>query len=985
MTLLFEDFSEPVRLNLWDFGGQEVYHGSHSLFLQGQAVFLILWTPTLEAGSDSERDLRFRHRPLSYWLDYLRAFAGTDASVLIVQSQCDSARDRASHPPVKVDDFFFLRWLEVSAKTGLGLNLVKAALEESVRDCFERCPSPPIGAGRIKVRDRLRQLLEEDQKLEPAKQRHRLLERAEFDHLCDEVGGVSDKEALLDFLHHNGAVFYRPGLFSDRIILDQNWALEAIYALFDRKKILPLLRGYGRFNRADLEALIWSGYTPEEQKVFLGMMESCGICFRVRELPQQEQLPWWDKEWEYIAPELLPTWSEAQKSLLTGRIPMGLPMAEAEARYAFLHEGVLRGYLSKIGLQAGDSALYWKYGCWAYEETTDSRVLIESQWQDAESEAGGGSIRLRAWGENAETLIDPLLETLQKLPVGQSPEIKRTKTIALRGTARASASITARLHSGPPVAGPSEIVRQDTSKQLDRPTQIKLEDLIFARDPQSAGLTTAANTSHTDYWAPVRDAPQAPTSPKTSIQEVVLLIHGIRDFAEWQDMVATVLSEIQNIEVCPLKYGRFDAFRFWFPLWTREAPVKNLLWRVRAAIKQYSPAKLSVVAHSFGTYAIGKILRENPDIRLHRLILCGAILPSNFHWDQIQHNVEPPIINDCGIKDIWPVLAHSTTFGYGPSGRFGFGTPGVRDRYHDFGHGGFFQEKFVSDFWLPWFRSGTFVKSKAPPPSGAHWHLLTIFQIKWLAFLLCVLGISWLALTNVPKGGDKSDAFRSTPTPTPIPQPTTTATNVKVVLSDERTVVAITMKAVGSKTQIDRREDNYHIEAFSAWGQDDGVTKEDTLSPPQGYRLVDFRYRYHVTLGPSDRVHTVERVNNGVRYRLTAMHGPWHNRERNLTNLDITLISETVNVVPSEGPVVSLIQTPVVVKRGQSVKIVDFPNVAKGDVQTVDSYVLTIKVRNPNGEISDGAWTFRPSADGTSEEYNGVRIARSGDSIFVDF
>jgi hypothetical protein len=277
------------------------------------------------------------------------------------------------------------------------------------------------------------------------------------------------------------------------------------------------------------------------------------------------------------------------------------------------------------------------------------------------------------------------------------------------------------------------------------------------------------------------------------------------------------------------------------------------------------------------------------------------------------------------------------------------------------------------------------VKSKAPPPSGAHWHLLTIFQIKWLAFLLCVLGISWLALTNVPKGGDKSDAFRSTPTPTPIPQPTTTATNVKVVLSDERTVVAITMKAVGSKTQIDRREDNYHIEAFSAWGQDDGVTKEDTLSPPQGYRLVDFRYRYHVTLGPSDRVHTVERVNNGVRYRLTAMHGPWHNRERNLTNLDITLISETVNVVPSEGPVVSLIQTPVVVKRGQSVKIVDFPNVAKGDVQTVDSYVLTIKVRNPNGEISDGAWTFRPSADGTSEEYNGVRIARSGDSIFVDF
>jgi hypothetical protein len=33
-------------------------------------------------------------------------------------------------------------------------------------------------------------------------------------------------------------------------------------------------------------------------------------------------------------------------------------------RYAFLHEGILRGYLSKLGDQAKDAAIYWKYGCW---------------------------------------------------------------------------------------------------------------------------------------------------------------------------------------------------------------------------------------------------------------------------------------------------------------------------------------------------------------------------------------------------------------------------------------------------------------------------------------------------------------------------------------------------------------------------------------------------------------------------------------------
>jgi hypothetical protein len=59
-------------------------------------------------------------------------------------------------------------------------------------------------------------MFDADQKLEPAKRRHRLLERAEFDHLCDEVGGISDKEALPDFLHYNGAVARRLRRSDDR-------------------------------------------------------------------------------------------------------------------------------------------------------------------------------------------------------------------------------------------------------------------------------------------------------------------------------------------------------------------------------------------------------------------------------------------------------------------------------------------------------------------------------------------------------------------------------------------------------------------------------------------------------------------------------------------------------------------------------------------------------------------------------------------------
>ena len=32
---------------------------------------------------------------------------------------------------------------------------------------------------------------------------------------------------------------------------------------------------------------------------------------------------------------------------------------------------------------AKDAAIYWKYGCWFYEQKTRSQVLIESRWDDA--------------------------------------------------------------------------------------------------------------------------------------------------------------------------------------------------------------------------------------------------------------------------------------------------------------------------------------------------------------------------------------------------------------------------------------------------------------------------------------------------------------------------------------------------------------------------------------------------------------------------
>lgn len=198
------------------------------------------------------------------------------------------------------------------------------------------------------------------------------------------------------------------------------------------------------------------------------------------------------------------------------------------------------------------------------------------------------------------------------------------------------------------------------------------------------------------------DDQQSKQKSDLAIKEVILVLHGIRDHGEWQESVNKVLSQIPQTVVIPLKYEFFDTLRFWFPILTRRAPIKRVLKALRDVQGQdnFRGARISVIAHSFGTYIITKILDENPDISLHRLVLCGAVVSRRFNWTRYRRQVDNGnIINDCGIKDIWPVLAQSVSFGYGASGIYGFGCPSVKDRWHEFGHTGFLNDNFIIKYW----------------------------------------------------------------------------------------------------------------------------------------------------------------------------------------------------------------------------------------------------------------------------------------------
>lgn len=87
-----------VAVSIWDFGGQEYYHGAYRLFMSDNAVYLLLWCTESDSNGSSLAHLRdgdkkvpIEHFGITYWLDTIRHYGGSaqNAPILVVQNKTD--------------------------------------------------------------------------------------------------------------------------------------------------------------------------------------------------------------------------------------------------------------------------------------------------------------------------------------------------------------------------------------------------------------------------------------------------------------------------------------------------------------------------------------------------------------------------------------------------------------------------------------------------------------------------------------------------------------------------------------------------------------------------------------------------------------------------------------------------------------------------------------------------------------------------------
>jgi hypothetical protein len=229
---------------------------------------------------------------------------------------------------------------------------------------------------------------------------------------------------------------------------------------------------------------------------------------------------------------------------------------------------------------------------------------------------------------------------------------------------------------------------------------------------------------------------------------IVVLVHGIATRALWFEPLAELLNQIPNVSTKRLYYGYFDVIRFLIPF-LRKGPIDRLRTQLALISRDNERANVSVIAHSFGTYAVTKILADDAAIRLFRLVLCGSVVDRRFAWHKMAGLVEKqPIINECGELDIWPLLAASSTWGYGASGTYGFEHQATMDRFHRLSHSGFFSPHFFESYWIPlWANADASPQIIAAPRTGTP-PLLQIagrIPLKWIVLIVIVLACFYVA------------------------------------------------------------------------------------------------------------------------------------------------------------------------------------------------------------------------------------------------
>jgi Leucine-rich repeat (LRR) protein/GTPase SAR1 family protein len=365
---------KPFRVNIWDFGGQEILHATHQFFLTERSLYTLLV------------DERRENPNLYYWLNIVRLLSD-NSPVFIIKNEKQECQCQFDEGQLRGEFDNLQNSVRTNFATNRGLDDIKQAIATHI------AALPHIHIPIPKTWVRIRAVLEN------YSQQQDYISVEEYYTLC-KTNGLKDKKEMLNiskYLHDLGIClhFQTDPVLKHRVILNPTWATNAVYRITENKSIQAK---NGCFTTTDL-ATIWGDaqYAQMHDELLqLMTIKNFGICYPIRNLPNT-----------YIAPSLLSldkpiyTWNETENLILS-------------YEYEFMPRGILTRFIVEMhnliescpAPAPATSQLVWKNGV----ILTDSRARAEIiEFDDKRA------IRIRVVGFQKKALLDCIRHEFHKI------------------------------------------------------------------------------------------------------------------------------------------------------------------------------------------------------------------------------------------------------------------------------------------------------------------------------------------------------------------------------------------------------------------------------------------------------------------------------------------------------------------------------------------------------------------------------------------
>ena len=328
------------QINIWDFGGQEIYHSTHQFFLTKRSIYLLV---TESRKEDS-------HDDFFYWLNIIKLL-GRNSPVMMVLNKCDQPTKEL---PIK----------EYKSSFNNIISFNKISLKEEFKEKFlefkeeiKRTASqlPHIGSPLPKVWVDIRKEIEE-LKLSG---KHYITSK-EYLEICRKFYRNEESALLLsEYFHDLGVIihFQDEVDLRDIVFLNHKWITKGVYKVLDDPKIIQ--KG-GKFNYQDI-LRIWCDVEYKGRiRELISLMKNTkfDLCFEL-------------KTGEYLVPRLLPVDEVEHSWEFTPH------NTKVEFRYKFMPKGILARLIVKMNPDIQDDQ-YWRYG--VILEYEDTYAIIKEKY-----------------------------------------------------------------------------------------------------------------------------------------------------------------------------------------------------------------------------------------------------------------------------------------------------------------------------------------------------------------------------------------------------------------------------------------------------------------------------------------------------------------------------------------------------------------------------------------------------------------------------